>query len=1561
MYRCFLSLCLFGAGDAFSQSDITFDITPTCTNQQNGVILATVVTEDYAPPFDFTWTDVQGNAIPLTQIDENQDDGICSVNELAAGTYCVTVTSEDGCSASSCDVTVGALSTPTISSITPICICPGGYGGVNLVVTGGSGNYGYAWSGPGIGVPNVQNPTVTATGTYSVTVTDSQSGCTATAQATVSNCNVALSSANVLVTPDCNVAGTSTLSIQLPTGYGLAPFIFKWIKVGFGLIETDISTNGFASLSNADAGEYCLNILTTNGCTAQFCGINVVKKTKPVIAYSITPPTNGPNGAIALSVSGQPGPFTYLWATGQTTATISGLAPGYYCVTVTDVGSGCTAYQCINLKSCDGLAQAIGILQAQVTAITTANGGQAGGAINITNVLDQYPGYHFNFAWSNGATTEDISGLTSGWYSVVVTSPDCSGLYLSGSWEICTFSLAFSQTGTSCTVTTLKVTPSLAGSYTYKWNTGVTTQSITATLGAQYCVTVTLVAGCSASACFTPSLKPLAVSLVNLVNATFGNSDGSIQVGGTGGVPPYSYAWADGPTGAYRPGLAPGAYTVTVTDFCGKTATATYYIQCEFGQNQIQGTVTNVSCGNNATGSITLTQLPNIPNPKFKWSNGPTTQNISGLVAGQYTVTVTDPSTGCVGFKSFTVGTSGTANFTVSFNMNPGCYPLSQGSITAIPSNQNQGPFTYSWGTWDYSAGGYQVIGNTQTINNVPAGWYGVVVTNANGCTVSEQALMWPAAPTFTVYPVNPNGSPLTGPIVVCPGQTATVQLAVSGAVPTSFKWTNYSQYPLTTITTTLGTLSGMALGSWSVAATDVNGCQAISNFTVADGSPGFNGTVTTTCQSGAIQLTLSTTSYGYLPPFTYKWSDGPTIKDRTNLAQGNYCVTVTNVKGCTASKCFTVTFKPKAFISATVTDSDCGSACDGKIDINVTSGSHTYLWSNGATTQDVTNLCAGTYTVTITSANCVEQQSFTVSTDGMQICSGVQTEYLSNHGGSYNFQFPYFRLEQWHICFDECSFFDNNECSKLVINVPSFAPEDNCWTGTVTITFSNGDIGQFKVVADPGPSTDDIVWVSGTHHTFEPGSSGSKIVTVSYVGDGASTGDDCSSTITPVFHGSGNFEDIVGFNNDYWFDLNGNVPSNLEDAYFGAWRCGICDPDVPNGYVMNNNQDKCHNTDNWLFTFFSYVPNNFDKPCTQGGTMTIMDFDANAMAVLQTITVPSGVSVFGEGIPELAFGLDENIWCSKSGWCWFDQDAIYPSANVNHEILATWFDPTSCKEYAPDVPGGENPNPCETDFDCPVGMDCHEGTCLVPCEGDGDCIYGECVDGFCVESNECNPDCPDGYNCHEGDCYLDDNICNFSTSVNGGGAETNYYFWHDEPAGTVLTFEYKTFNIEDKIFVNGILLVPCVATGDEWETATYTITGGNAITVTVSSCGSTSSRFRLNITCGELLLLQGQPTDNLGTVHDDAPRAAKGITVQPNPFMSSIGVTVRNVEAPFDGQVLLLDNFGRVVARRDISFEIGHNSLTFEALDNLTDGFYFVVVKKEGKMYDAKKVVKTE
>ncbi|NBT11978.1 MAG: adhesin, partial [Betaproteobacteria bacterium] len=131
---------------------------------------------------------------------------------------------------------------------------------------------------------------------------------------------------------------------------------------------------------------------------------------------------------------------------------------------------------------------------------------------------------------------------------------------------------------------------------------------------------------------------------------------------------------------------------------------------------------------------------------------------------------------------------------------------------------------------------------------------------------------------------------------------------------------------------------------------------------------------------TGSLDITVS----GGTASYSYAWNNGATSQDINTLAAGTYSVTVTDANGCTAQGSYTIT-QPSALqitLNGT-TNILCNGGNNGSINVSVSGGTggYTYLWSSGQTSEDLTNLIAGTYSVTVTDANgCTAQGSYTIT-----------------------------------------------------------------------------------------------------------------------------------------------------------------------------------------------------------------------------------------------------------------------------------------------------------------------------------------------------------------------------------------------------------------------------------------------------------------------------------------------------------------------------------------------------------------------------------------------------
>ncbi|MEL6837619.1 MAG: SprB repeat-containing protein, partial [Bacteroidota bacterium] len=200
---------------------------------------------------------------------------------------------------------------------------------------------------------------------------------------------------------------------------------------------------------------------------------------------------------------------------------------------------------------------------------------------------------------------------------------------------------------------------------------------------------------------------------------------------------------------------------------------------------------------------------------------------------------------------------------------------------------------------------------------------------------------------------------------------TGSIDLDVSGGTaPYTYAWSNSA---------TTEDIFNLLAGTYSVTVTDANGCTDEASFTIGEPTEltidaGGTNREDVDC-NGAATGSIDLLVEGGTAPYTYNWSTGQTSEDVSNLTAGTYDVTVTDANDCTDSASFTITEPTSLSIDVagtTTEDADCNGATTGSIDLVVNGGTppYTYNWSNGATTQDISNLAAGTYDVTVTDAN---------------------------------------------------------------------------------------------------------------------------------------------------------------------------------------------------------------------------------------------------------------------------------------------------------------------------------------------------------------------------------------------------------------------------------------------------------------------------------------------------------------------------------------------------------------------------------------------------------------
>jgi hypothetical protein len=850
---------------------------------------------------------------------------------LGAGTYDVTVTDAAGCTAIA-SVTLNDPAMITISGVVTDVLCHGAATGeIDLTIGGGTGALSVNWSHGSTS----EDQTGLPAGVYSVTVTDAN-GCEKVASFTITE-PPALVLSETHVDVSCNGAMDGAIDLEV-TG-GAPPYDYDW--------NTGATSQDLTGLSG---GTYTVTVTDDNGCTAVL-SITINEAPAIVLTTSGTDPScNGyTDGQVSVSASGGVPAYTFLWSNGATTPTQSGLGAGTYDVTVTDA-AGCTAIASVTLND-----PAMITISGVVTDVLCH--GAATGEIDLT--IGGGTGA-LSVNWSHGSTSEDQTGLPAGVYSVTVT--DANGCEKVASFTIAeppALVLSETHVDVSCNGAMdgeidLEVTGG-APPYDYDWNNGAISQDLTGLGGGAYTVTVTDDNGCTAVLSITINEAPAIVLTTSGTDpGCNGYTDGQVSVSASGGVPAYTYIWSNGATTPTQSGLAAGTYDVTVTDAAGCTAIASVMLD-DPAMITISGIVTDVLCHGAATGEIDLTIGGGTGALSVNWSHGSTSEDQTGLPAGVYSVTVTDAN-GCEKVASFTI-TEPPALVLSETHVDVSCNGAMDGAIDLTVSGGTS-PYSYLWSN----------AGTSEDLTGLSGGTYTVTVTDDNGCTaVLSITINEAPAIVLTTSGTDPS----------CNGYTdGQVSVSASGGVPAyTFLWSNGATTP---------TQSGLAAGTYDVTVTDAAGCTAFASVMLDDPAMiTISGVVTDVLCHGAATGEIDLTIGGGTGALSVNWSHGSTSEDQTGLPAGVYSVTVTDANGCEKVASFTITEPPALVLSETHVDVSCNGAMDGAIDLTVSGGTspYSYLWSNAGTSEDLTGLSGGTYTVTVTDDNgCTAVLSITIN-----------------------------------------------------------------------------------------------------------------------------------------------------------------------------------------------------------------------------------------------------------------------------------------------------------------------------------------------------------------------------------------------------------------------------------------------------------------------------------------------------------------------------------------------------------------------------------------------------
>jgi len=329
-------------------------------------------------------------------------------------------------------------------------------------------------------------------------------------------------------------------------------------------------------------------------------------------------------------------------------------------------------------------------------------------------------------------------------------------------------------------------------------------------------------------------------------------------------------------------------------------------------------------------------------------------------------------------------------------------------SVT-LPTGVSPSNYTYSW---TCSCGGTFLPSSTS--QNVT--FTAPVETTPTSCTITATITDPCGRVTFDTHGITVQCNMQVASAItnLCSGNSTggSVAMTISnGTGPFNWSWTKTGNatLPLSgsgTSATSPFSVSNLTVGTYAFTVTANSGAGCMSTFTVTlTQSPAIiiNATPTTALCNGSSTGTINVSPAGGIPNYTYSWADGPTTQNRTGLASGNYTLTVTDSKGCTAISAVTVTQPAVILIAPTSTNVTCFGINNGTINPNVSGGTspYTYLWNDGSSVQNRTGLAPGTYSVTVTDANSCTKASgmipVTQPSAALNVSISSQTNVLCN------------------------------------------------------------------------------------------------------------------------------------------------------------------------------------------------------------------------------------------------------------------------------------------------------------------------------------------------------------------------------------------------------------------------------------------------------------------------------------------------------------------------------------------------------------------------------------
>lgn len=534
------------------------------------------------------------------------------------------------------------------------------------------------------------------------------------------------------ISPVCPATMGTVTATQISGTPG--PFTYNWTNT-----QTLLSYSG--NNATVPIGEYEVVITDqTTGCVLQISDSAIyIQQLSNVTGTVNVTPASCTNGTATVVASGGMAPYTYLWATGATSSTITGLSQGYYPVTITDA-QGCqsnfvgafiqqnpriTVNTTVTNATC---------LQTDGSAIAFGSGGVG----------------PYTYAWSNGQTgntATNLSGSTS--YTVIATDANgCSGQRSAWIQTNTPINVTYTSTASQCTSATGSVSLAVTGGtapYTYLWinNSTATGATLTNVAPGTYAFQVTDAVGCIRTG--TAVVSPISTINASVQASTVvcPNTTGTATAVVNGSNPPFTYLWSNGATTSQITGVGLGSYSCVITDGVGCSVTKSASVRA-VSPIRIAVSATPATCLYNTDGSATASATGGLAPYTYSYTNGSTTANATGLGVGRYWVTVTDAN-GCSSRRHFWITNAATSTScyctisgTVYVDANTNCnLDAGEAGLQNIMIHCSGFGYTFTDANGNYS---FQVPTGTYTISQQVHAYYPLAACQSNSNSVSVVA-----------------------------------------------------------------------------------------------------------------------------------------------------------------------------------------------------------------------------------------------------------------------------------------------------------------------------------------------------------------------------------------------------------------------------------------------------------------------------------------------------------------------------------------------------------------------------------------------------------------------------------------------------------------------------------------------------------------------------------------------------------------------------------------------------------------------------------------------------